>query len=60
MSWCAVDVRSPGDTRDVVISNILRSVNPALCDAGFDVLDEVVDDAWWGAAGRRADAACER
>jgi ribosomal protein L11 methyltransferase len=33
---------------------------PALGDAGFDLLDEVVDDAWWGAAGRRADAACER
>ncbi len=26
---------------------------PALCDVGFDVLDEVVDDAWWGVAGRR-------
>ncbi len=33
---------------------------PALGDAGFDLLDEVVDDAWWGAVGRRADAACER
>lgn len=72
---------------EIVISNILRSVNiallpaihsslgpgglaifagmelperdrflPALRDAAFEPVDEVVDDAWWGVVGRRSDA----